>query len=97
MAIRIQRKRTKGWKKPMWAIYVGRPSKWGNPFDWRTLPGGKPEAVEKYKDWLPRAVESGELNPEPLRDKTLMCYCKAEEPCHGDAIIEFLKNTKPKL
>ncbi len=29
---RIQRKRTKGWKMPANAVYVGRPSKWGNPF-----------------------------------------------------------------
>lgn len=28
---RIQRKRTKGWKMPKGAIYVGRPTKWGNP------------------------------------------------------------------
>jgi len=28
---RIQRKRTKGWKMPENTIYVGRPSKWGNP------------------------------------------------------------------
>lgn len=29
--IRIQRKRTKGWKMPENTFYVGRPSKWGNP------------------------------------------------------------------
>ena len=29
---RIQRKRTKGWKMPKGAIYVGRPTLWGNPF-----------------------------------------------------------------
>lgn len=29
---RIQRRRTKGWRAPMGAIYVGRGSKWGNPF-----------------------------------------------------------------
>lgn len=29
---RIQRKRTKGWRMPEGAIYVGRGSKWGNPF-----------------------------------------------------------------
>jgi hypothetical protein len=29
---RIQRKRTKGWKMPEGAIYVGRPTRWGNPF-----------------------------------------------------------------
>jgi len=27
---RIQRKRTKGWRMPEGAIYVGRPSRWGN-------------------------------------------------------------------
>lgn len=28
---RIQRKRTKGWRMPEGAVYVGRPSRWGNP------------------------------------------------------------------
>ena len=28
---RIQRRRTKGWRMPAGAIYVGRPTKWGNP------------------------------------------------------------------
>ena len=32
---RIQRKRTKGWRMPEGAMYVGRPTPWGNPF--RTL------------------------------------------------------------
>jgi hypothetical protein len=29
---RIQRKRTKGWKNPPNTVYVGRPTKFGNPF-----------------------------------------------------------------
>ncbi|MDD7813657.1 DUF4326 domain-containing protein [Mycobacterium sp. CSUR Q5927] len=29
---RIQRRRTKGWRMPVGAVYVGRPSRWGNPF-----------------------------------------------------------------
>lgn len=32
MPERIQRRRTKGWRMPPGAIYVGRPTKWGNPF-----------------------------------------------------------------
>lgn len=32
MPERIQRKRTKGWKMPENTVYVGRGSKWGNPF-----------------------------------------------------------------
>lgn len=30
--IRVQRKRTKGWGMPENTVYVGRPSRWGNPF-----------------------------------------------------------------
>lgn len=30
--IRIQRRRTKGWRMPKGAIYVGRPTLFGNPF-----------------------------------------------------------------
>lgn len=32
MPQRIQRKRSKGWRMPEGAVYVGRPTKWGNPF-----------------------------------------------------------------
>lgn len=32
MPKRIQRKRAKGWKMPENTVYVGRPSKWGNPY-----------------------------------------------------------------
>lgn len=39
MPERIQRKRTKGWEMPAGAVYVGRPTQWGNPFapDWESL------------------------------------------------------------
>lgn len=29
---RIQRKRTKGWRMPEGAVYVGRPTRWGNRY-----------------------------------------------------------------
>ena len=32
MAERIQRQRKPGWRMPEGAVYVGRPSRWGNPF-----------------------------------------------------------------
>lgn len=32
LPFRIQRKRTKGWRMPENTVYVGRGSKWGNPF-----------------------------------------------------------------
>ncbi|MCR1785331.1 DUF4326 domain-containing protein [Nocardioides carbamazepini] len=36
---RIQRQRTKGWRMPEGAVYVGRGSKWGNPFALRSPSG----------------------------------------------------------
>lgn len=36
MPKRIQRQRTKGWRMPEGAVYVGRPTRWGNP--WRVEP-----------------------------------------------------------
>jgi len=30
--VRVQRKRTKGWRMPENTVYVGRGSRWGNPF-----------------------------------------------------------------
>ena len=38
---RIQRKRTKGWRMPPGAVYVGRPTKWGNPWRPVTIAGGR--------------------------------------------------------
>lgn len=32
MPERIQRRRTRGWRMPEGAVYVGRPSRWGNPY-----------------------------------------------------------------
>ena len=29
---RIQRRRSKGWRMPEGAVYVGRPGRWGNPY-----------------------------------------------------------------
>lgn len=33
MPVRIQRQRKAGWRMPEGVVYVGRPSKWGNPIN----------------------------------------------------------------
>jgi hypothetical protein len=51
MTTRIQRKRTKGWRMPEGAVYVGRPTKWGNPFGYRDHTGlvrYQPSAPDKW-------------------------------------------------
>ncbi len=49
---RIQRRRVKGWRMPEGAVYVGRPTVWGNPFPWTAAPGGRPQSVAMFKAWL---------------------------------------------
>src|SRR5688572_15881266 len=57
---RIQRKRTKGWKMPENCVYVGRPTKWGNPWSEEKAKASglfKPEfirevCVNEYRAWL---------------------------------------------
>lgn len=44
---RAQRKRTKGWQMPENSKYVGRPTKFGNPFPPETLFGDVPYALLK--------------------------------------------------
>jgi hypothetical protein len=73
--IRVQRKRTAGWVMPENTTYVGRPTKWGNPFDfrrsehcWSALaygckgdPAGRREAsVRAYRAWLTEGYVSVE-------------------------------------
>jgi hypothetical protein len=90
--IRIQRRRTKGWRMPEGAVYVGRPTRWGNPF---AVGRGVParEAVTQYREYL-TTVPPSTLRDwlEPLRSATaLCCWCPLDHPCHADVLIELLE------
>lgn len=49
MPERIQRKRTKGWRMPEGAIYVGRPTKWGNPIRITAEISTRPDRPTMYR------------------------------------------------
>ena len=73
-------------KRDKFDVYIGRPSKWGNPF---TIgkDGTRNEVIEKYRDWIktqPDLIES----LHELRDKTLGCWC-SPNACHGDILVEL--------
>lgn len=89
---RQQRKRVKGWRKPLNSVYVGYGTKYGNPFKWKELQGGKGEAVELYKVWFAEAVSTGKLNVAPLRGKVLLCFCALNECCHADVLCNYLNS-----
>ena len=90
--IRIQRKRTKGWKMPPNTVYVGRPSKWGNPFsiiydedipDMETL-------LRYYKCYIMDKIETNSnFDILELKGKDLACWCKIGEPCHADILLKL--------
>ena len=69
-------------------IYIGRPSKWGNPFKIsKNL--SREKALEKYKAWIMKQPELLEDLPK-LKGKRLGCYCKPL-PCHGDVLVELIE------
>lgn len=100
---RIQRKRTKGWRMPANAVYVGRPTKWGNPFEivdvLDAFCGDKVEAradcIRSYREHVVRgeeayiALASAVDAIRELRGKDLVCWCPLDLPCHADVLLEL--------
>lgn len=100
MPIRIQRKRTKGWKMPPNTIYVGRPTKWGNPYIVGTLqkeiglPITQKDAVDLYKCLFVENAIIGYRSVlitdfSELRGRNLACWCPLDKPCHADVLLEI--------
>jgi hypothetical protein len=94
---RIQRKRTRGWRMPEGAVYVGRPTKWGNP--WHVEDVGQYEAADLYRAWMLGWRNNSAMPPCPdpreLRGKDLACWCPlvnrfgVRVPCHADVLLEL--------
>lgn len=64
-------------------IYIGRPSKWGNPYK-IGQDGTREEVVQKYYQWL--STQPDLLAELPtLKGKRLLCW-RHPELCHGHII-----------
>lgn len=70
-------------------IYIGRPSKWGNPFI-IGRDGSRKEVLEKYRQHILSNKKLLDSLYE-LEGKILGCWCKPL-PCHGDILIELLNS-----
>ena len=69
-------------------VYIGRGSKWGNPFTIGNS-GDRDEVCDKYKGWFftqPHLVNS----LHELVGKTLGCFCKPKR-CHGDFLVKQVR------
>lgn len=67
-------------------VYIGRPSKWGNPFN-ITKRRTRNDAINEYKSWIVTQPELMAAIPE-LVDKVLGCWCKPQA-CHGDVLAHL--------
>ncbi len=77
-------------RKSNYNIYIGRGSKWGNPFI-IGRDGNREEVIRKYREYI---MQSDLLNDlEELRGKVLGCFCKPKA-CHGDVLVELLERSK---
>lgn len=86
---------------PKGAIYIGRGSKWGNPFV-MGKDGNRDQVITAHKEWLWGQIDQGAVSLEDLaalKGKDLVCFC-APLPCHGDTLAaaalwaaDILENT----
>jgi hypothetical protein len=102
MAKRIQRRRAKDWRMPKGAVYVGRPTKWGNPFE-VGKDGDRDRCVELYamlaggRLCLSKGAASVDKQKQvfaamadasqELRGKDLACWCPLDKWCHADVLL----------
>lgn len=84
-------------KQMPYDIYIGRPSKWGNPYSHKhgTLAKYKvntrEEAVQAYREYITNGDGKHLLNDlHELKDKALGCWCKPLQ-CHGDVLVQLIK------
>ena len=84
-------------KKEPYDVYIGRPSKWGNPFthikDRKTkaefVVETRKESIDRYREWILNQPELLKSLPE-LKCKVLGCWCKPKS-CHGDILVELIE------
>jgi len=82
-------------KKDKYDVYIGRPSKFGNPFS--LLPGtlaihkvdSREEAIECYRNYIMNTPWLLEAAKNELKGKILGCWCHPLS-CHGDVLVEIV-------
>ena len=71
-------------------VYIGRPSKWGNPFSIGS-DGNRAMVIEKHQYWF-NGNTTLFADIHELKGKNLVCYC-APLGCHGDTLLELARES----
>ena len=80
-------------KIPPNAIYVGRPSKWGNPYR-ATAKVGRLEVITRFREYATQRLQDEPYWLDSLRGHDLVCWC-APLPCHADVLLELANEVLP--
>lgn len=87
--------------KDKYDVLICRGTKWGNPYthikNKQTLAlytvNSRKEAINNYKEYILNGDGKHLLNDlHELKDKKIACYCKLNQSCHGDILIELINN-----
>ena len=86
--------RKPGGKKPPGVVNCARPSRFGNPFTVEKY--GRVESIQMFRYFLDTMDDDERAKYlQPLQSaEALACYCKPSQPCHVDALIEYLEYQK---
>ena len=74
-------------KRSPYDVYIGRPSKWGNPFA-IGRDGDRATVIRKYQQWLSQQPNLLAALKTELQGKVLGCWC-APQACHGHVLAEL--------
>lgn len=80
-------------KIPEGAVYVGRPSPFGNPFE-IGKDGNRDEVIDKYREYFFDKIKKSlrfKKDVIKLLGRDLVCWC-APLACHAQVIIDWLRS-----
>ena len=69
------------------AVYVGRPTKYGNPFI-VGVHGEQGECVQQFEKWIETQPQLIADVKKELKGKDLICWCHPRR-CHADVLLKY--------
>jgi hypothetical protein len=101
--VRVQLRRTKGWRMPPNTVKVDRTTRWGNPYPVARTTRIHPaeagytaeQAVSAFKGRMHGLLAINAVDLSALRGKNLACWCPLTDkdgnhvPCHADVLLEL--------